>query len=82
MQPIWPLAAALACLQAACLEVPSPVAVPSPHARRGLELVLPGVPCPEVGFLYAEPPTHPPLPFWMSQLPGLLLGAAWGIAEL
>lgn len=56
MQPIWPLAAALARLQAACLEVPSPVAVPSPHARRGLESVLLGVPCPEVGFLCAEPP--------------------------
>lgn len=56
MQPIWPLVAALARLQAACLEALIPVAVPLPHARRGLESVLPGVPCPEVGFLCAEPP--------------------------
>lgn len=73
MQPIWPLAAALARLQAAHLEAPIPVAIPSPHVRRGLESVLPGVPCPEVGFLCAEPPP-PPLLFWKSQLPGLLLG--------
>lgn len=82
MQPIWPLAAALAHLQAASLEVPSPMAIPSPHAWRGLESALSGVPCPEGGFLCAEAPPPPPLPFWMSQLPELLLGAAWGIAEL
>lgn len=81
MQPIWPLAAALAHLQAAYLEVLSPMAIPSPHAWRALESVLSGVPSPEVGFLYAEALPQPLL-FWMSQLPGLLLGAVWGIAEL
>nr|CAI9708928.1 unnamed protein product [Rangifer tarandus platyrhynchus] len=47
MQPIWPLAAALAHLQAAYLEVLSPMAIPSPHAWRALESVLSGVPSPE-----------------------------------
>ncbi|CAI9173130.1 unnamed protein product [Rangifer tarandus platyrhynchus] len=61
MQPIWPLAAALAHLQAAYLEVLSPMAIPSPHAWRALESVLSGVPSPEVtpALLISRAPHRP-----------------------